>query len=265
MPRPGDVAGLSKELPAREAAHRLTAARLGDVRRCAETLVGAPTADAVHDLRVAVRRLRAALELFGAGDAWVDELKRLMAPLGSCRDAQLRLEWLKAAGAARGALYREEERRLAVELPLAVARVRAWLRARPPAFETLARELAPAGKFGGHRLRERLASLRGQVDRRAAKLDGAPDPRAAHQLRIRAKRLRYAAELLERADPGPVHRLLRDLPHLQSLLGELHDADVRVDWLSHATVASRAERERLLERAQADRKRLARRLERQLH
>jgi len=258
------VAGLSADLPARDAARVLTAARLLDVRHRGAALVREPSADAVHDLRVALRRLRAALQLFGAAHRWSDELRELMRPLGDCRDAQLRLEWLRAASETAGVLVELEQRRLEVELPAAVARVSSWLQSRASSYQAAAAGLAPRGRFGGHRLRERLAALRRRVARREEALDSDPAPRPAHRLRIAVKKLRYAAELLLHADPGAVRRLLGELADLQAILGDLHDADVRIEWLSAAHAAPPAERRRLLARAQAERVQLARKLLRQL-
>ncbi|MHB8418302.1 MAG: CHAD domain-containing protein [Myxococcales bacterium] len=257
MARPTRVGGLTPDMPASEAARRLLEGRLSDARRRAEIFVRAPAAGSLHDLRVALRRLRAALELFGAEDARRQELKRLMRPLGGCRDAQLRLDWLRVQGPRGGALHRHEARRLAASLPRAVDRVRRWLWARLPAFERLAAHAGPRGRFGGHRLRRRLLSLRRQVERLLEGLGPDSSPRDAHRLRIRVKRFRYAAELLEPTDPVPLRRLLKRLVPLQRALGELHDADVRIAWL---TRVRSAEGRRLLERARRERSRLFRAL-----
>ncbi len=263
MARASAVPGVGPDLSAREAARALAAARLADARRLAAAAIRAPAPDAIHDLRVALRRLRAALELFGAPGARDDELRRLMGPLGACRDATLRIDWLKGAGAVGEPLRVAETRRLEALLPRAVASTRRWLDGRGGAFEAAVAQLAPRGRFGGHRLRRRVAAMRRKVARRLRRLPEGLDPAPVHRLRVAAKKLRYAVELLEPAGPSELRPLRRSLGSLQSILGELHDADVRIDWLAGARLPAR-EREALLARARAERTRLARRLARRL-
>jgi CHAD domain-containing protein len=64
MTKPAAIEGLDSMSSLEEAARRSIASRLGDVRRYEEKLAGVATADDVHDMRVASRRLRAALGLF---------------------------------------------------------------------------------------------------------------------------------------------------------------------------------------------------------
>ncbi len=54
------------------------------------------------------------------------------------------------------------------------------------------------------------------------------DARAAHKLRIAAKKLRYLAELCQPAFPGEMDAAIDRIAPLQETLGELHDCDVHV-------------------------------------
>src|SRR6266508_677714 len=67
LPKPMKVPGLSRRTPLAVAGPLIVRARLADVRRHEATLArdGEPDEDAVHDMRVAARRLRAALEALG--------------------------------------------------------------------------------------------------------------------------------------------------------------------------------------------------------
>jgi CHAD domain-containing protein len=60
--------------------------------------------------------------------------------------------------------------------------------------------------------------------------DGAPDEQL-HDLRIRAKRCRYAAEAAAAATGKRAAIFAKEVAALQEVLGELHDAVVAEEWL----------------------------------
>jgi CHAD domain-containing protein len=64
-----------------------------------------------------------------------------------------------------------------------------------------------------------------------------PEPRdeALHDIRIRAKRLRYACEAVAVVVGKPAIRLAKDAAALQGVLGDQHDAVVAEDWLRGAS------------------------------
>jgi CHAD domain-containing protein len=73
----------------------------------------------------------------------------------------------------------------------------------------------------------------------------ATDVEAAHDARIRAKRLRYLVEPLADTPVGPrARRLVRSLKELQDVLGELHDLHVLADDIGASLVEHAAERAR---------------------
>jgi CHAD domain-containing protein len=191
-----------------EAAPTVLAQRLAAVRAHeAAVLESPPEGEGVHAMRVATRRLRAALQLFGAPRGLSDELKQLQDALGAVRDAQLHPRWLGGELPARtSALH---------------AAVRSFRARTAPWLAKLA--LAPRGRLGGHRMRKELRRKLGAVERLVAA--GALDPREAHRLRIAVKKLRYFAELLRRA--LRLDGLLEELLPLQEALGDLRDLDVR--------------------------------------
>ena len=67
---------------------------------------------------------------------------------------------------------------------------------------------------------------------------GAPDEQL-HDLRIRAKRCRYAAEAAAPATGKRAASFAREVAALQDVLGELHDAVVAEAWLRERSQAPR--------------------------
>lgn len=197
-------------------------------------------ADAIHDARVATRRLRAAAPLacaFEPEDRWAEPLEAIRTlgrSFGRARDLDVALERLtdlegRLPLSARAlALLRltlterqgRERRRLIKtieELPLdSMSRLRAT---RPRL--TLRRDRR-RGVLEQH-LVERAGDLRDAIDRAS----GVYFPNRTHQVRVDAKKLRYLLELLpNRAQPaGALKRLRR----AQGVLGEIHDRQALMD------------------------------------
>jgi CHAD domain-containing protein len=268
-----------------EAARAFLTARLGDVQRHLSGLGEPPAtdrakgkragnprpppvpADEVHDSRVATRRLRAALKLFGdegrvqKADGLVSALQDA---LGEVRDIHVQMDAFaklgaKAQPAERSAL-RHLRQSLASEL---TPRVRAmhtavsdWEKKGLPGLARL-ETLKPPGKLGGHRTREALV---GQLEKLEARIIGAvedPSPRPMHKLRIAVKRFRYALELLEPAMPEEVGQIYEALVPLQETLGQLHDTDVRIVLVDTQRGPTTKGWDALLRRLRAERDRQA--------
>jgi CHAD domain-containing protein len=239
MAKPAPIEGLDGDSPLTGAAQKSIGARLADVRQYEkQEQSGIPDPDEVHDMRVASRRLRAALELFdrkrqlAAAEVAV---KALGDALGEVRELQVQLRWLDAAaGNAREAdragimaLRQARERKLEPKLEALQDALVRW-QGEVVAVEQAAAELKQKGRLGGRRVRARLGErLRGVGKRLTAALE-ANDARTAHKLRIAVKKLRYVAELCQPAFPDQMAGLLDKLAPLQETLGELHDADVHL-------------------------------------
>lgn len=223
------------------------------VRHCLQhLLVNDPAAlsgqsEGVHQMRVALRRLRAALKLFKAmipddQRAWaVGEIKWITRSLGSVRNwdvfaellepvreafaADRDLSALSQAVADRQRLGHEEMRRVllssrytdfALQL-LTWADTRNWRR--PAVAEMPAGLLSPIGELAPALLRRRYRKVRNLVKTLDIAL-----PEQRHRLRIALKELRYAVDFLAPIyDAKTARRYVKRLGRLQDDLGLLQD------------------------------------------
>jgi CHAD domain-containing protein len=198
--------------------------------------------EAVHDLRVAARRLRAALVLLvenpeGRRARRADRtLRDLARAAGRGRDLDVGLEILEAlpAGASEGnvrlrralSASRSRARFLSREalLDLDVAHLRRDLRAL--VASTRVDRPVLIGRLDALRLREEETIGRELANGRAW-----PKPEQLHSARRAARRLRYAAEisdLFDATDSGAADRWRK----VQTRLGEIQDRHVLGAWLS---------------------------------
>ncbi|CAH2599210.1 Adenylate cyclase [Rhodovastum atsumiense] len=221
----------------------------------------------VHQMRVALRRLRSATGLFRRAvqceelDAVTTGLKTLARTLGPARDWDV---FTTGIGAKVGTVFPADP---AITRMLAAAErrrqeaygtLRAWLDG--PEFRHLALALAmlaaarpwdAPGDGDGERARQArrlampLSDFASRVlERRLAPLRKAGDDVTAlpvetlHQLRIAGKRLRYAAEFFAPLFPGRgTRRFIRRLTALQEAIGHLNDAAVAAGLLEEIGAA----------------------------
>lgn len=238
MAKPTEVPGLDAQSRTRSAAQRLISARLADVRRYEQPLQETIDFDAVHDMRVAANRLRAALRLFGDHRVrqMQREVKRLQDALGQVRDGQVEIAWLegqKRSGQGEGIrmlLAREraalQEKEAALEPEL-----KRWTTWTAPEIEQLLSRIHGDRRLGGGQMRRALKAQVQAVRKRLAATRSTWKPSALHKLRIEIKRLRYTGELLKPALAKQVAAFLDRLAPVQSKLGDLHDEDVRLTLL----------------------------------
>lgn len=210
--------------------------------------------EAVHQLRVATRRLRAVLRLLApvlpAG--LVRSLRRDLAWLAGAIGAVRDLDVLTQVVHARATRLEPESRRVLGPLALALHDARAArqtvlvealgstrcrrLLARLTAF---AATPAPAHRQRlGDMAADLVRPLLHSVLRAGRRVTPDSPPDALHRLRVRAKRLRYALETLRGLGGKSVDKMLRGLVGLQETLGEGQDVVVAIAWLrSHGETA----------------------------
>jgi CHAD domain-containing protein len=199
----------------------------------------------LHDMRVAARRLRAALALFvdvlpvRAG-RFREELTWLAGVLGDVRDLDVQLQQLDEWEQA---IDPEDRRGLEALRAILERRRTDARRTLAHALDSRRRERLVAGFSAmlrnGPLRRSRasrmpvllvapdlLNSSYGRVRRGGKRIRGGSPADAYHRLRIRAKRLRYALEFLSPVYGRPARALVRTLVAVQDVLGDHQDAQV---------------------------------------
>jgi triphosphatase len=205
-------------------------------RRNEIALLAAPDPEALHQARVALRRLRSALSLFRPTVRGKDyqhlreELRWFAGQFGEARNLDVLLAGhsLPDHATLRRALAAERDKAYArVMAALAGARGRALMLRLALWLELGRWRLKPRAGRPVHDLaRSQLDRQWRKVRRRGAGL-AALDADAEHQLRIDIKKLRYAAEFLAPLYPdGRGRRFIAALRSLQEQLGVANDARV---------------------------------------
>jgi len=204
----------------------------------------------LHDLRVAIRRLQAALRLYrdhlpGRARRFRSELRRIGRSLGEVRDLDVQIEWLREHAAelprserdgvrmivsalqrrrraARGAMLETLDSPRTEDFAQRFSR---WLDRGPTGKPRRGRR--PITKEAPKLIRERIRTL----VRAGRRIDRASPPADYHALRILAKQARYALEFHADVYGPPARRAIRRIVALQDLLGEHQDAEVFLDHI----------------------------------
>jgi CHAD domain-containing protein len=216
-------------------------------------------AEAVHQARVATRRLRSHLRTFRTllEPEWTatlrEELRWLGGEFGAVRDADVLLDRLQhrldeLAPSERKAGERIVEglaaqREAARDELLAAMRAPRYVElldqlvdaARQP---RLALRVAGDGGSDPEILRGLVRAPWGHLRRAVRELPEDPPDQALHDIRIRAKRVRYAAEAVTPVFGKDARQFVDAITRLQDTLGEHQDAVVAGQWLREAAAAS---------------------------
>ena len=202
----------------------------------------------LHDMRVATRRLRAALSMFEAvlpvrAQAFREELGWLARLLGTVRDLDVQLEGLAGLASAEVHTTPDGHGPL-VELAALLERERDAARTDmlngldSVRWDRLAKGLTAMAQQGPARrslatrvpaeigLPELVLRRHHKVRKAANRAKDSGVVTDFHALRIRCKRLRYALEFSSDVYGGKTSRFVRELAVLQDELGEMQDAEV---------------------------------------
>lgn len=221
-------------------------------------------ADALHQARIALRRMRSALSLFRAtvrGKDYPhirDELGWLAGQFGDARNLDVLLAG-QAGGheddllmsrliKARAKAYDRVEAALKSERVRALMlRLALWIEIGPWRFrDRAAHDLAP---LAAHQLDRQWRRIR----RRSHKL-GKLDPQTRHSLRLDVKKLRYTAEFLaglsaKKPKSAQRDRFIAALRDLQERLGDLNDEEAAEAMTAKLAPGLRGSADRIRRRA----------------
>jgi CHAD domain-containing protein len=213
--------------------------------------------EAIHRLRVVLRRLRVGLRL---GNRWLGKPRvaafrrwsqKISEALGPVRDVDVTLEWLAAqpGGPAavvhalqtrRAALWKQARRKLA-----RLARVPCKLKASKDDAARIAKKLA-------RRFHRTLAEDREEIRAFHTPLDTG-DAEHWHELRRDLRRIRYLREMVLSNRERKRDALLKQLLHLQELLGNAQNCVAAMEALS--PLAGQPEVPELIRRLEQQRRR----------
>jgi CHAD domain-containing protein/CYTH domain-containing protein len=228
---------------AQEGARLVALGHLDDTASAAARLSDPNDAEALHDFRVGMRRLRSCLRAYddllgeSVGDKGQRRLSRLASRTNPGREAEVQLGWLEKLGPELPVRHRPGVRWLADDLT--ERRTRAYqdvddLHARFCKLDARLRErlstytlTVEVGKkrrepsfavVTAHAIGAQITTL----SRDLARISGPDDDKVAHRARIHGKRLRYLLEPL-RGEVDGAKRAVKPLRVLQDLLGDMHD------------------------------------------
>ena len=259
MAKPKHIAGINCEAAAAEAIRSVLITRFEEMCALREHALDWSDPEGVHDMRVSSRRLRGALRDFmpylhkrRLSDA-LEELRDLAAALGTVRDQDVAIIGLQklAAGALDEAAAMLEELIRARETirkqarnALRQALQKGHLKQLQSAFVAAIDPVTENSKPGKRRSKNARAGAettyrqvaRGIIKERLKEVeklsDGLYRPlkmKPLHEMRISAKRLRYALELFEPCWGPGISSFAKKVAALQTSLGELHDSDIWIE------------------------------------
>ena len=205
----------------------------------------------VHRMRVASRRMRNALALFGDDlphkhyAAWRSEMRRITRALGAARDTDVQIAWVQdflgqdtdavqRVGIERLLLrLRQQRARLQNKVVKALDRVEGK-RIFAEMSETLQELLVHARVYEVESLPADLYRRANEAIRLRLEEFLAYEPHVAyperavelHQMRIAAKHLRYTLEVFDPLYERALRKPIKIVKEIQELLGEVHDCDV---------------------------------------
>ncbi|MDO8847348.1 MAG: CHAD domain-containing protein [Coriobacteriia bacterium] len=252
------IPGVSARTPLAEAAPALLLAKAEPLFALEEAARSGADADAVHDMRVASRRLREAMRLLEPlyprreFRAWYRRVRRITRALGPVRDSDVFIEDFAKLGSRVGG---EGKRAVAFMIGYRFGR-------REHELAALNAELGHLDLEGGRRSLEALAFhladprrasvpfaafAYGAIAERAATVFGAQPAALSeasvtqqHELRIHYKRLRYAAEAFAPCYDDAFDAVHATLTAFQDTLGDMHDMHVFLELLRSPEIAQDA-------------------------
>ncbi len=219
----------------------------------------------VHRMRVASRRMRNALALFGAElprkhyAEWRRDMRRITKALGAARDTDVQIAWVQNFLTQ----VADESQRVGIErLLLRLRQQRARLQGKvlkaldrledrrilADMHETLQELLVHVRVYEAESLPADLYQRADEAIQLRLEEFLAGEPHVAHperaaelhQMRIAAKHLRYTLEVFEPLYERALRKPIKIVKEIQDLLGEVHDCDVWQAYLPRFLEEERA-------------------------
>lgn len=259
MARADEIAGIDCDGPVVDAVSLVLGSRIEEMCLLRERALDFSDPEGVHDIRVASRRVRSALRDFAPYlhkaklSASVRQLKQIADKLGVVRDydvAIIALEKLQtkstpeiASGLqriidaqkakrdpARKELARALSHKTISELKANFLQAVEALVLPPTSEKTKPRRTRKSGTSYKVFARATLLKRIKELERLSTNLYEPQKVEPLHEMRIAAKRLRYALELFAQCWGESLSVFSRQVAQLQSSLGEIHDCDL---WIEH--------------------------------
>jgi CHAD domain-containing protein len=234
----------------------------------------------IHRMRVASRRLRAALPLFASCfpekkyRGWMREIRKITRALGEARDIDVQIAFLERylkehaspgedddrhapaqeldpRGAIPTLLYRLKRRRVVLQKKVLSALGELEMSHTIDGMQASIREISPVSRPRGRQpaMYGIPPVAAGRIGKRLIDMFAYeqwihnPDAVAEHHaMRIAAKKLRYTMEVYAPLYKWELRKPIARIKKIQTLLGDMHDCDV---WIDHITLALVKERTRL--------------------
>jgi CHAD domain-containing protein len=205
------------------------------------------SADAVHDVRVAIRRFTRAVAVcrpyFHVADLRKSRkrLKKIMNDAGDVRNCDIALKFVARFRVPHTPALRSKLRNRRVELArLLVADLRQWRERRSsvkwrttlkspstPAKDALGEE--PSQEMAHRVLMRGVKDFLKQGDRASS---AQASPKELHQFRIFAKKFRYSLELLQPLYGSSLDPMVANIKHVSALLGDINDCVTAAEILT---------------------------------
>ena len=207
----------------------------------------------IHKMRVASRRIRAAMPIFQACcpkkkfKKWLFEVKKVTRLLGEARDLDVQIEFVKKYAANLSSQYektalepllrKHQDRRIALQMTVADGllelRGSGVLAEMGSYWEGLSEDLSYA-PTDASLLEQAYWHIYPKIDDFLSFEKCVHQEDAIlkhHQMRIKAKWLRYTMEVFASLYKNELSEEIETIKSLQDVLGEMHDCDVWIDYL----------------------------------
>jgi CHAD domain-containing protein/CYTH domain-containing protein len=242
LPRLGQPRPRIVDVPAPVGVRLLCLSLLDDAAAARDRLGVTDDAEALHDFRVALRRLRSTIRAYDSllEDSIGNKLRRLLQRVarstGPSRDLEVHIDWLSKVDAvpessvdvAQELVHRLEERKQSADAEMRQEVERDFDRLNRRLRRALARyrgtidPARPLGDTTAEAAAARIVHLTSELEGHLAAVRTSEDQDEAHEARIAAKRVRYVVEPF-RKHIGGADELVDSFKELQTILGDLHD------------------------------------------